>query len=255
MFHSPVTRSWAISEKQGYRYHCLVSGVVTLVSFTQGFAPVTFNTIVITVTVDDGKMMPTCGTRMQKHYFGACLLTKPTGDTRTMIAAPWVHVISLAAFVASGRAKRAAVFFLIMRCISASICLGIWLGMWPYHLRHFATHSKEPIENWMPFWHIPTYHALAEGQRRDTGRTTRWINFHVGSKHPIWGHGPLVQNAKKTWKNYESHKTWAMRGQPLDSSFALILCNALSGSKSLVEACIKMRRPRVSVSTPLAVTP
>ena len=56
-------------------------------------------------------------------------------------------------------------------------------------------------------------------------------------------------------KNYESHKIWARWGQPLDTSFDWIVCNALSGFMSPTHACTTMCRPTVSVLTPALLTP
>lgn len=44
------------------------------------------------------------------------------------------------------------------------------------------------------------------------------------------------QNIQLKNKIYEFHKIWAIRGQPFDSNFASIVCNALSQSKAPVPA-------------------
>ena len=56
-------------------------------------------------------------------------------------------------------------------------------------------------------------------------------------------------------KNYESHKIWARWGQPLDTSFDWIVCNALSGFMSPARACTTICRPSFSVLTPASLTP
>ena len=58
------------------------------------------------------------------------------------------------------------------------------------------------------------------------------------------------QNIQLKNKIYEFHKIWAIRGQPFDSNFASIVCNAQSQSKAPVPA-----RRRISSEAPAKLKP